>query len=74
MSMRGLAKPESGLREAGRFTGLVEVEGLVKRYRHAAAAAAPILLPSPPAAVRELAGMAGYTKYRARRGAVRARR
>ena len=35
---------------------------------------APILLPSPPAAVRALAGMAGYAEYRARRGAVRARR
>jgi hypothetical protein len=35
---------------------------------------APILLPSPPAAVRALAGMAWYAEHRARREVVRARR
>lgn len=35
---------------------------------------APILLPSPPAAVHALAGMARYAEHRVRREAVRARR
>jgi acyl-CoA synthetase (NDP forming) len=35
---------------------------------------APILLPSPPSAVRALAGMAWYSEHRVRREALRARR
>ena len=37
--MLGLAKPESSPREAGRSTRLIDVEGLVKRYRRAGDAA-----------------------------------
>ena len=39
MSVLGLAIPESSPREAPRSTRLIEVEGLVKRYRHAGDAA-----------------------------------